>query len=695
MNEKTGIKSNVAEEVLRLEKERLQAGGEVSPNAITMEDSLRLLEELRVHQVELEMQNEELRRAREEREMLLEKYTDLYDFAPVSYFTLDRSGVIISANLTGASFLGINRSLLSGRPFKEFVAGEARHALAGYLERVFAGRTKEACELVLLTDGSTPRFVRTEAVADSSGEECRIALTDISERALAEDELQAREEKFRRISQQFNALLDTLPDGIAQITPDFKITWANRSLTELVEADELQLKGNCCYQALWDFRVPCASCPVARSFHSGELEEGSLSTSDGRLMELRAVPIYNGTGKVESVIVVIRDITEHRKLEGQLRQAQKMESIGTLAGGIAHDFNNILTAIVGYGYIALMNMGADDPQRKNIEHIIEGTDRAAQLTKDLLIFSRKQVGEKIPVDLNEIIGKVEKFLRRVIGEDINFTLGLCGEPLIVSADAHQLEQVLMNLATNARDAMAAGGNLTVSTARIVIEKDFITIHGYGKPGCYALVTISDTGEGMDEETRAKIFEPFFTTKEVGKGTGLGLAVVYGIVKQHDGYINVYSELGSGTTFRIYLPLVSSQIRGEELEPEKEIAVRGTETILLAEDDESVRDLVSMVLKEHGYTVIVAVNGADAVNRFKEQRESIQLLISDLIMPKMNGKEAYDEMRALQPGMKAIFVSGYAPDFIRQKMSFESGLSLISKPIQPHALLRLVRRVLDE
>jgi len=518
---------------------------------------------------------------------------------------------------------------------------------------------------------------------------------DISERKNAVSELKESEERYRRISQQFNALLDNLPDGIAQIAPDFGVIWASRSMKELVRGNGADSEGSCCYQAFWDMRAPCVPCPVARSFKSGKIEEGNIKLPDERLLELRAVPISDESGKVESVIEVIRDITEHRKLEAQLRHAQKMESIGTLAGGIAHDFNNIITAIVGFGYITLMKMGQDDPLRQNIEHMLEGADRAAQLTKDILIFSRKQVSEKRPVDLNEIVGKVEKFLARVIGEDISCILVLQNVPIFVYADTYQLEQVLMNLATNARDAMVGGGNLTISIEPIEIEKDFITVHGYGKPGCYALVTISDTGDGMNEETREKIFEPFFTTKGVGKGTGLGLALVYGIIKQHDGYINVYSEPGAGTTFRIYLPLIPAEISAVEIGQEEEILARGTETILLAEDDESVRGLISTVLNQHGYTVIEAVNGADAVNKFMENREAIQLFVSDLIMPKMNGNEAYEEMRLWRPGMKAIFASGYAPDFIRQKLSFESGVTLISKPISPHLLLKKVRTVLDE
>ena len=695
MKEKLDTQIDAAAELLRLVEKRLGASGETAPPAGTGEESLRLLHELQVHQIELAMQNEELRKATDERELVLEKYTDLYDFAPVGYFTLDRSGTIRSVNLTGAGLIGIDRSQLNGQQFSIFIVGNARPTFADFLEKVFTSPIKEACELELLTDGNSPRFVQVEAVASASGDECRFALIDITGHKLTEAALKDREEKYRKVSQEFNALLDNLPDGIVQIAPDFRVVWANRSMAEMVKYDEAQLKENCCFQAFWSNRDICDSCPAARSFHSGEFEEGNITTPDGRLLELRAVPIPDESGKVESVIQVIRDITEHKKLEQQFRQAQKMEAIGTFAGGIAHDFNNSLTAIIGYGQIVLMSMGPDDTQRQNIEHMLAGADRAAHLTKDLLIFSRKQVSDKAPVDLNQIVGIVEKFLARIIGEDIVFRIALHGEQIVVNADTHQLEQVLMNLATNARDAMPGGGDLIIATEQIILGEDYVASHVYVKPGRYAMLSISDTGEGMDNDTRKKIFEPFFTTKEVDKGTGLGLAVVYGIIKHHEGYINVYSEPGIGTTFKIYLPLITSEVREVEMAPQEDLLTKGTETILLAEDDESVRSLVSIVLKQEGYKVIEAVDGRDAVKKFMENRETIQLLVTDLIMPRMNGKEAYDEMKTWRPGLKAIFASGYAPDAIRQKMEFESDVELISKPITPYTLLKKVRSILAE
>ena len=399
-------------------------------------------------------------------------------------------------------------------------------------------------------------------------------------------------------------------------------------------------------------------------------------------------------GNHPMVLLSIQDITEQKKLEALFFQAQKMESIGTFAGGIAHDFNNILTAIFGYGDITLRRMSGDDPQRRNIEHMLAAAKRGAHLTRDLLVFSRKQASDKKSIDLNDIIRSVENFLVRVIGEDIVCKTELHDKALPVFADAHQLEQVLMNLATNARDAMPNGGVFTLATEQASIDKSFSTSHGYGRPGIYAVIAATDTGAGMDEETRLRIFEPFFTTKEVGKGTGLGMSVVYGIVNKHDGYIKVYSERGMGTTFRIYLPLIASVADEVRMESEAGHPRMGTETILLAEDDESVREVAVEILQDFGYEVIVAVDGEDAVRKYRENRERIQLLLFDLIMPKKTGKEAYDEIREIEPGIKVIFASGYPTENSRQKGLVDNNITLTCKPFSRTDLLHKVRIVLD-
>jgi len=407
-------------------------------------------------------------------------------------------------------------------------------------------------------------------------------------------------------------------------------------------------------------------------------------------------PRYDSVGDFAGYIGSCLDITDHRTLEKQLRHAAKMESVGTLAGGVAHDFNNILMAIIGYGQLSLMAMPPDDPQRANIENILQGAHRAARLTKDLLLFSRKQVSERTPVDLGEIIGTVKKFIVRVIGEDIACEIQLPDHRLTILADSYQLEQVLMNLATNARDAMPKGGTFSITAKETSLNGNFIAAHGFGRPGSYALLTVADSGCGMNEETRSRIFEPFFTTKEVGKGTGLGLAMVYGIIKQHDGYINVYSEPDKGTTFRIYLPLTTTpEATEEKITAAEETPARGTETILLAEDDEFVRILARTTLKRFGYTVIEAVDGEEAVRKFEENPTGIDLFLSDIIMPKMNGREAYEAIRKVRPETKVIFMSGYAPDVIREKATLAESVPLLAKPLSPTELLRMVRETLDQ
>ncbi|MDH4231863.1 MAG: PAS domain S-box protein [Nitrospirota bacterium] len=400
------------------------------------------------------------------------------------------------------------------------------------------------------------------------------------------------------------------------------------------------------------------------------------------------------------IMGLARDISERRrseeekkKLEFQLQQAQKMEAIGHLAGGIAHDFNNMLTAIIGYGNLLNMKIGEKSPLKNYVEQILNSSEKSADLTRQLLAFSRNQIISPKQRDLNQLITGMEKLLNRIIGEDIELMTRLTDKALPVMVDTGQIEQVLMNLCTNARDAMPNGGCLSVVTKTVHLDEDYIAASGIEKAGIYALMSVSDSGKGMDETTRLRIFEPFFTTKEVGKGTGLGLAIVYGIIKQHGGHITVYSEPGKGTTFKIYLPLVEPV---EEAEATAEMIVPkgGTETILVAEDNEDVRKLERKVLEGVGYTVIEAVDGEDAINKFEENKERIQLALLDVIMPKKSGKEVYDRIKKVKPGMKILFTSGYTSDVISTKGILEEKMSFISKPVSPNDLLVKIREILD-
>lgn len=401
----------------------------------------------------------------------------------------------------------------------------------------------------------------------------------------------------------------------------------------------------------------------------------------------------------KKIVVIYEDITEHKRtemekghLEAQLRQAQKMEAIGQLAGGVAHDFNNILTAVIGYSNLLKAKMAQDDPLRSYVEHILASSGKAVNLTQSLLAFGRKQVIELKPYKVSTLIKNVEKLLIRLLTEDIELVTFFCASDPTILADPTQIDQVLINLATNARDAMPNGGQLKIEVKIAEIDRTFVASYGYGEVGKYALISVSDTGVGMDTATKEKIFDPFFTTKEVGKGTGLGLSIVYGIAKQHNGYINVESDPGRGTTFHIYLPIV--KMKEEEIRPDP-IAVRGgSETILIAEDNANVRQLTKEVLEQFGYTVIEAGDGEEAISKFQKSVDSIDLVILDVVMPKKNGREVYETIKLIKPEIKVFFMSGYAEDILSGKGMHEEKLDYTPKPIAPQELLAKVRTVLD-
>ncbi|MBI5237354.1 MAG: GAF domain-containing protein [Deltaproteobacteria bacterium] len=420
-------------------------------------------------------------------------------------------------------------------------------------------------------------------------------------------------------------------------------------------------------------------------------EEVEALTLKGRKVMLSASAVMK---KDKSGVVfidgVIEDITERKMLQGQLVQSQRMEAVGALSGGIAHDFNNIITAVAGYAHLLSMKAPGEGPSKEYSDHILTLTERAATLVQGLLAIGRKQVSSPQALDLNELIKRVEKILLRIIGEDIELKAMFSKAPLIVRADPAQIEQVLMNLATNARDAMPKGGVIAISTALVEPDRGFLKPRGL-EAGKYALITFSDTGAGMDEDVKAHIFEPFFTTKEQGKGTGLGLSTVYGIIKQHSGAIEVFSKPKQGAIFMVYLPVAA---RASVHAGAKRIGApkTGTETILFAEDEDEVRSIIKDILEDFGYTVIEAKDGAEAVEKFEAYKDRVRLLLFDVIMPKKTGPQALADIRRTRPDIKALFLSGYAGDRLE---GIEAGQAeLVQKPIAPTELLRKVREVLD-
>ncbi|NIO07226.1 MAG: response regulator, partial [Deltaproteobacteria bacterium] len=392
---------------------------------------------------------------------------------------------------------------------------------------------------------------------------------------------------------------------------------------------------------------------------------------------------------------IIVDITEHKRLEAELLWSQKMETVGRLAGGVAHDFNNLLSIIQGNAELALMEPYLGDRIKNDLQEILKASSRAAKLTQQLLVFSRRQLIEPRVINLNEVLQNADIMLRRLIGEDIELVTIPAEDLGQIKVDPGQLEQVIVNLAVNARDAMPEGGKLTLKTANVTFDEGYTRHHSGVNPGEYAMLSVSDTGVGMTEEVKAHLFEPFFTTKDMGKGTGLGLATCYSIVKQSGGNLWAYSEPGKGTTFKIYLPRVEEDGEALPKRDAKGYLPRGTETVLLVEDESSVRDVTTRTLREQGYTVLEAANGDEALEvASKHGVERIHLLLTDVVMPQMGGKALARRLKAQHPDMRVVFFSGYPGEAIAHHGVLDSGVVFLQKPFSPAVLARKVREVLD-
>jgi len=504
------------------------------------------------------------------------------------------------------------------------------------------------------------------------------------------------EESMKLAYAELNQVFQTAAGGMRVIDKEFNMLRINETFAKLAGINKDEAVGKKCYEIFQSMHCHTPRCSMRRVLNGEErIEVESIrKRTDGNIVPciLNVSVFRDQNNNIIGIVEDFKDMVEYKKLEKQLIQAQKMEAIGQLAGGIAHDFNNILTAIMGYGN--LLNAEIEQKELgKYISRILKSAQRAANLTKSLLAFSRGQIITPRPENINEIVRGVENLLISLMGEDVEFVTILSDKKLTVLADAGQIEQVFMNLATNARDAMKSSGKFIIITDQVKITNEFIKNNGYGKPGTYALITIEDTGHGIDEETKEKIFEPFFTTKEVGKGTGLGLSMVYGIIQQHDGYIDVQSELGKGAIFKIYLPTMPISV--DKIVPGiAHIMKEGTETVLVAEDDIQVRELTKEVLEGSGYNVLEATNGENAISLFNNNQDTIKLLLLDVIMPKKNGKEVYDAIRQKKQDIKAIFISGYDADIIQKKGVMDRGVHFVSKPVSPDELLYKVREVLD-
>jgi two-component system, cell cycle sensor histidine kinase and response regulator CckA len=534
------------------------------------------------------------------------------------------------------------------------------------------------------------QVVGKNLLADPSVRAVVINYRDVTESKRADDELAASEERFRKA---FNASPE--PITISR-WPEGRYVDCNESFLRITGYCREEVIGHTDNEVrFWPKSEDRARCmrfleedaraielEVIFGTKSGEERTGLFSAE---LIEIRGE---------QCVLAVMKDVTERRSLEEQLRLSQKMEAVGQLAGGVAHDFNNLLTVILGYGSLLLKDLAPEDSRRAPLEGIKQAADRAAVLTQQLLAFSRRQVLAPRLLDLNAVVADMDKMLRRLIGEHIELSTVLAPELGLVKADPGQIEQVVMNLVVNARDAMLTGGKLTIETAHVELDEACARRRIVATPGPYVMLAVSDTGHGMDEDTRARVFEPFFTTKEKGKGTGLGLAVVYGIVKQSGGSVWVYSEPGIGTTFKAYLPKVETAAQKPEATTANKRSRRGTETVLLVENEAAVRSLLRDILESNGYVVLEASRGVEALEASQQYGGPIQLLLTDVVMPDIRGRKLADCLKTSRPGAKVLYMSGYTDTAIVQHGLLEPGVAFLQKPFTPEALSRKVREVLD-
>ncbi len=504
-------------------------------------------------------------------------------------------------------------------------------------------------------------------------------------------QLQEREELFRLIS-------ENAADMIALVDASGNRMYNSPSYGKILgyTVEELQLTSPVDQIHPQDRELIEEASREAFRGNSGRRIEYRMRHKDGtwRILESTSSPVRNAAGEVEKLVIVNRDITDRKRLEEQFRQAQKMEAVGQLSGGVAHDFNNILGVIIGYGEILQENLPVENPLRRSADAVLSAGHRGAALTRQLLAFSRQQVLDSKVLDLNAVVLDMESMLRRLIGENIDLTSKPDQELGRVKADQGQIEQVIMNLAVNARDAMPEGGKLMIETANTEMDATFVRRYPYPvKPGPYVLLTVSDTGIGMDAATRSRIFEPFFTTKQKGQGTGLGLSMVYGVVKQSDGYIDVYSEPGIGTTFKIYLPRVDGVVEGGKPQAPLASALRGNETVLLVEDEAALRLLTKNLLEICGYTVLEAKNGAEALDISQRHAGPIDLLLTDVVMPGISGRVLADQLTQLRPQIKVVFTSGYTGQTVGAHGILDPGSVFLQKPFTRDALARKLREAL--
>ena len=622
------------------------------------------------------------------------RFRDLFENSPDAIFVEDLKGTVLDVNLAASILHGIPREQLIGKNAMELVPPQHREGARRDFDKLVSGKISRLEGESLIAGGRvTPVELRANMVEFAGNPALLLHVRDVTERRAAQTALQSSETLFSSVWQNS-------ADGMRLTDENGLIMAVNKAFSQLVGLPQNQLEGK-------PFTVIFASSENTPEMLESHRNNFLTREVDGKL-EYRYT-LHNGQevilevhnsyiemlGQPQLLLSLFRDITAQRRLEEQFRQAQKMEAVGQLAGGVAHDFNNILTVIQGHASL-LTQAKLDESSEKSAQQIAQAASRAAGLTRQLLTFSRRQLIQPKRLDMNKIVGNLTNMLGRLLGEDIALQLNYCQSTPVVEADVGMMEQILLNLAVNARDAMPKGGQLAIRIIGMDLDEKYAASKPDARPGSFVCVSVTDTGMGIASENLSRIFEPFFTTKEVGKGTGLGLATVYGIVKQHQGWTEVESHVGKGTTFRIFIPRVSAGTSGPIEKPTTSIVVKGgDEHILLVEDENPVRELVARVLERYGYRVFQAGTGAEALEIWKRSKKDIKLVLTDLVMPNnMNGRELAEKMWAEVPGLKVIFTSGYSADIVGKDFKLQPELNFLQKPYQPQSLALTVRRCLD-
>ena len=636
----------------------------------------------------------QMSRLQQQRQASDARYRALMENARDAISLVTPDGIILECNEALTAIMGYTREETVGRSIRDFAApGHEDANDQRYRRNVAEGGTSAPVYPLLRKDGTVAWMEWSNAPVDLDGETVIVSIgRDTTADVEAARALEASEAKYR-------SLIDNIPDVVWSATLDSQTTFLSSKVESILgyTAEEVTSTPD-----FWMDSIHPDDKLLVESNFASVREKGvaydhqyRIRHRDGswRWVRSHATRTTQADGSV-TVDGILSDITQLKRLEDQMRQVQKLEAVGQLTGGVAHDFNNILAAIIAYASFLTTDLAEHDPRRDDAQQILDSARRGASLTRQLLAFSRKQVLEPTVIDPNGLVVGVEKMLRRLIGEDVDLVVNGAPDLGRVRADAGQLEQVIMNLVVNSRDAMPTGGRLTIETANVELGTGHSSADGLAAPGLYVMIAVSDTGCGMDEATRARIFEPFFTPKEVGRGTGLGLSTCYGIVKQSGGFIYAYSEPGQGTTMKVYLPRVDAESATPAARRGGAQELRGTETVLLIEDDARLRKAVARMLGEFGYTVVTARDGVDALEVAQGLTRPVQLLLSDVIMPGMTGPEAVVQLEGTLGAPKALFMSGYTDHAVLRNGALQEGLNFIQKPFAPEALARKVREVLD-